>query len=79
MKSTPFEFSDVRLPRDAQLRRMRAVMENELTPLQRELVQAVYFDGQRQAEIAKRRGVSRSTVNRTLRRAEDRMRRFLRY
>ena len=63
MKNIRFEYSDVRLPREVQLRRMRAV----------------YFDGQRQAEIAKRRGVSRSTVNRTLRRAEERMRRFLRY
>ena len=79
VKNIRFEYSDVRLPREVQLRRMRAVMENELTPLQRELMQAVYFDGQRQAEIAKRRGVSRSTVNRTLRRAEERMRRFLRY
>ena len=79
VKSTPFEFSDVRLPRDAQLRRMRAVMENELTPLQRELLQAIYFDGRTQAEIAARRGVSRSTVSRTLRRAEARLRRFLRY
>lgn len=79
VKSTRFEYSDVRLPRDAQLRRMRAVMENELTPLQRELLQAVYFDGRTQAEIAARRGVSRSTVSRTLRRAETRLRRFLRY
>lgn len=79
MRNTPFEYSDVRLPRDVQLRRMRAVMENELTPLQRELLQAVYFDGKSQAEMALLRGVSRSTVCRTLRRAENRLRRFLRY
>ena len=79
MKYISFEYSDIRLPREVQLRRMRAVMENELTPLQRELLQAVYFDGITQAEIAARRGVSRSTVCRTLRRAELRLRRFLRY
>ena len=79
MKNISFEYSDIRLPREVQLRRMRAVMENELTPLQRELLQAVYFDGITQAESAARRGVSRSTVCRTLRRAELRLRRFLRY
>ena len=50
-----------------------------LTPLQRDLLQAVYFENVSQAEIAARRGVSRSTVSRTLRRAELRLRRFLRY
>lgn len=79
MRNTVFEFSDVRLPRDVQLRRMRAVMENELTPLQRELLHAIYFEGRTQTEIALERGVNRSTVCRTLRRAEDRLRRFLRY
>ena len=79
MTNTLSDYSDVRLPRDAQMRRMRAVMENELTPLQRDLLQAVYFENVSQAEIAARRGVSRSTVSRTLRRAEARLRRFLRY
>ncbi len=79
MTNTLSDYSDVRLPRDAQMRRMRAVMENELTPLQRDLLQAVYFENVSQAEIAARRGVSRSTVSRTLRRAELRLRRFLRY
>ena len=79
MTNTLCDYSDVRLPRDAQMRRMRAVMENELTPLQRDLLQAVYFENVSQAEIAARRGVSRSTVSRTLRRAEQRLRRFLRY
>ena len=31
MKNISFEYSDIRLPREVQLRRMRAVMENELT------------------------------------------------
>ena len=79
MTNTLSDYSAVRLPRDAQKRRMRAVMENELTPLQRDLLQAVYFENVSQAEIAARRGVSRSTVSRTLRRAELRLRRFLRY
>lgn len=54
-------------------------MEHELTDLQREVLTAVYFEGKSQKEIAEQRGVCRSTVSRTLRRAEDRLRRFLRY
>ena len=79
MRNIVYEFSDVRLPRDVQLRRMRAVMQNELTPLQRDLLQAIYFDGKSQTAIAEERGVNPSTVCRTLQRAERRLRRFLRY
>lgn len=79
MKNTFSDYSDLRLPRDVQLRRMQRVMREELTQLQRLVLEAVYFDGKSQAEIAQERGVSRSTVCRTLRRAENRLRRFLRY
>ncbi len=58
---------------------MRRVMERELTERQRSVVRDIYFLGKTQAEVARERGVCRSTVNRTLRRAEDRLRRFLRY
>lgn len=72
-------YSDLRLPKEVQLRRIRYVMEQELTDLQRQVITAVYFEGKSQKEIAEERGVCRSTVNRTLRRAESRLRRFLRY
>lgn len=77
MENIPY--SDVRIPPDAQLRRVRHVMDNELTELQRDLLIAIYFEGKSQSEIAKERGVCRSTVSRTLHRAEDRLRRYLRY
>ncbi|MBE6985311.1 MAG: sigma-70 family RNA polymerase sigma factor [Ruminococcaceae bacterium] len=65
--------------REAALDRMRQVMCNELTDWQREVLQAVYFEGKTQAELANEYGKNRSTICRTLRRAEDRLRRFLKY
>ena len=79
MKNIPCDYSDVRLPRAVQLRRIEHVIREELTELQRQVLLAVSCCGRSQAEIARARGVSRSTVCRTLRRAETRLRRFLRY
>ena len=67
------------LPREIQLQRMRRVMEEALTPRQRETLEAYHFQGLRPAEIARRQGIHRSTVARTLRRAEARLQRFLKY
>lgn len=61
------------------MRRMERVIHSELTELQRDVLLAVYYGGKTQAEIAQERGVSRSTVCRTLHRAERRLQRFLRY
>lgn len=79
MKNIPSDYSDLRLPRQVQLRRMQRVIRDELTVLQREVLLAVYYGGKTQAQVAAERGVSRSTVCRTLHRAEQRLRRFLRY
>lgn len=79
MRSIPFDFSDIRLPREVQLQRMKKVIARELTPIQREIILAVYLGGKTQRQIARERNVSPSTVCRTLRRAEERMLRCLRY
>ena len=79
MKNILCDYSDLRLPPQVQLRRVKKVIATELTPLQREVLEAVYFSGKSQSSIALERGVSRSTVCRTLHRAEQRLRRFLRY
>lgn len=64
----------------ARLRRnLRRAREEELTERQREMVALYYDQGMTMPQIAKRLGVSRSTVSRTLRRARDRLYRFLRY
>ena len=68
-----------RLPRDVQLKRIQRVIREELTELQRQTLTAYYFQEQTIPQIASQRGVNKSTVSRTLRRAEEKLRRFLRY
>ena len=68
-----------RLPREVQLKRVQRVIQEELTPLQRETLVAYYFQEQTLQQIAEERGVNKSTVCRTLHRAEEKLRRFLRY
>lgn len=59
--------------------RLKAVIRLELTELQRYTVVAYYFSGQTMEEIARARNVNKSTVCRTLHRAEEKLRRFLNY
>ena len=61
------------------MQRVQRVIMEELTPLQREALIAYYIQGQTITQIAQDRGVQKSTVSRTLHRAEDKLRRFLRY
>lgn len=68
-----------RLPREMQIKRVQRVIQEELTPLQREVLTAYYFQEQTMQQIADDRGVNKSTICRTLHRAEEKLRRFLRY
>ena len=80
MKNTLFDgYLGPRLPREVQMKRVRRVMEHELTDLQRETVIAYYFEGKNICRIAEERGVNKSTVCRTLHRAGQKLRRYLRY
>ena len=80
MKNTLYEgYKGPRLPKNVQLQRIQQVIKEELTPLQRETLVAYYFQEQKIAQIASERGVNKSTVSRTLRRAEEKLRRYLRY
>ena len=80
MRNTLFkDYQGPRLPRQVQLKRVQNVIEQELTPLQKETVLAYYFQGLNICQIATDRGVNKSTVCRTLHRAEQRLRRCLRY
>ena len=72
-------YKGIRLPREIQMQRVQRVIMEELTPLQREALIAYYIQGQTITQIAQDRGVQKSTVSRTLHRAEDKLRRFLRY
>ena len=68
-----------RLPREIQLRRVQRVIREELTEMQRQTLLAYYFQEQSITEIAEERGVNKSTVCRTLHRAEEKLRRYLKY
>ena len=68
-----------RLPREVQLKRVKRVIQEELTPLQRETLIAYYFQEQTVTQIASDRGVNKSTVSRTLKRAEAKLRRYLKF
>jgi RNA polymerase sigma factor (sigma-70 family) len=78
--NTVFEgYYGPRLSPDALMARLKRVMEAELTPIQREIMTAFYFDQKTQAQIAAERGITRSSVCRTLKRAENRCQRCLKY
>lgn len=80
MKSTLFEGIPFRqVPREKQIRRMKSVIREELTELQRYTILAYYFENKTLLQIAEERNVNKSTVCRTLQRAEQKLRRFLQY
>ena len=80
MKNILYEgYLGPRLPRQVQLKRVQRVIQEELTPLQREALVAYYFQEQTITQIARERGVNKSTVCRTLHRAEKKLRKFLKY
>lgn len=75
MKNIPFDATQ----RQRQLQRIRLVMQKELTPLQQQVLQEYYIFQRNIPQIARDRGVHKSTVCRTLHRAEDKLRRYLQY
>ena len=80
MKSILYEgYQGPRLPKQIQLKRVQRVIDEELTQLQKQTLVAYYFQEQTIPQIAADRGVNKSIVSRTLRRAENKLRRFLKY
>ena len=80
MKSTLYDgYKGIRLPREVQMKRIQRVIDEELTPIQREVLIAYYISDQTIPQIARDRGVQKSTISRTLHRAEEKLRRFLKY
>ena len=61
------------------LRNLRKARIQELTPRQQEILSLRYEQDMRVTEIARTLGLNRSTVSRTLKRAQDRLRRCLQY
>ena len=55
------------------------ILEEELTDLQRLTFKAYYFEKKSIPQIAAKRGVNKSTISRTLKRAEKKVRRYAKY
>ena len=61
------------------MKRVQRVIREELTVNQREILLAYYIQNLTIPQIARDRGLNKSTVSRTLHRAEGKLRRYLRY
>ncbi len=80
MKNILYEgYEGPRLPREVQIKRVQRVIREELTRNQQEVLLAYYIQDRTIPQIAEDRGVQKSTVSRTLHRAEEKLRRYLRY
>ena len=60
-------------------RALHEVIDRELTPRQREMLLMRYYECKRASQIARELGVHPSTVTRTLRRAEEHIRKSMRF
>lgn len=60
-------------------RHLPEAIREELTPRQQQILQLRYFEHLKGSEISEKLGVNRSTVSRTLDRAESRLKRVLKY
>lgn len=60
-------------------RNLRRAREQELTPRQKEILDLYYDRGLKMPQIARKLGINRSTVSRTVKRARERLYRCLRY
>ncbi len=80
MRNIPYDgYLGPRLPPEVQSKRVNMVIQRELSACQREILIAYYFRELSITEIARERGVHKSTVCRTLHRAERRLQMLLRY
>ena len=80
MKSILYDgYEGPRLPKEVQMKRVQRVIREELTANQRQILLAYYIQNQTIPQIAEELGRNKSTVSRTLHRAEDKLRRYLRY
>lgn len=61
------------------LRQLPVAVAEELTPRQQQLLRMFYYDGKTVTVIARELAVNKSTVSRTLHRAQERLRKSLRY
>ena len=80
MKNTQYElFSNMQYPPEVQRRRVRLVMEHELSETQRRAIEGHFFEGRSISDLAREQGVRPSSVWKAIQRGLRRMARCLRY
>ena len=80
VKNTLYDgYRGPRMSREMLMARVRNVIDNELTDKQRRALEDYYLARKTIPALAAEYGVNKSTVSRTLKRAEARLRRFLKY
>ena len=78
-KTTPKLFNSDLFPPEVQRKRVRKVMDNELTQTQRDVIESYFFENKTVRAIALEREVQPSSVSRAIKRGLRRMARCLRY
>lgn len=80
MKNIQYEgYMGRRMTRDEAKKRISRVVMGELSDVEREVLIAYYIQEERIPAIARARGVNKSSVSRALHRAEEKLRKFLKY
>ena len=80
MKNIRFEdYLGPRMSREVAWKRIQRVIREEMSEAQREILLAYYFQDKTLPQIARERGINKSTAARTLHRAENNLKRYLRY
>jgi RNA polymerase sigma factor (sigma-70 family) len=80
VKNTHYEgYLGRRMTKEEAKRRIARVVAAELTEIEREVLVAYYLQEERIPAIAKARGVNKSSVSRALRRAEQKLKKYLKY
>ncbi|MDR0983793.1 MAG: sigma-70 family RNA polymerase sigma factor [Ruminococcus sp.] len=77
--STPNFGESNQAQRKKQVSQIYKIIAGELTPSQREIFLLRYVDNLKQKEIAEKLGINKSTVSRTLKRASDNIKKYVKY
>lgn len=70
---------EMMLDLDSLQKRIRLMLRYELTPTQRKYMELYYWNKMTMENIAKKYGVNKATVSRTLKRARTRLSKYLKY
>lgn len=80
MKNIPFDkYLGPRMSREMAMKRIQRVIREELTDIERDVLLAYYIQEKKLPQIARERNVNKSSTARALHRAEQKLKRYLKY